>query len=280
MTRELCSGRGRRDHHPSHGGTGGGGDWFYWSCAVRHHKVGRPIQENCQQHKATPSLFNHCLILIKCGAQDCTVCSRCGRTKGLYNRRISSLFLYLKLREMNPCTLLVVLLIFSVCFGHLFQIPLLICFEQLLIGLVLVALHCCCVRCAWQKIYQYWNSFDICLPTQHLSWYLPVVPLCHTDFRHCGKVWYHLQIYIFCWQYLYLYQLLYIIRNTSGPNTLMVVHQMWLLPICYRIGWHIWQRPANQFRIHLAASHWMSCALTCSISISCGTLSNTFGKFR
>ena len=34
--------------------------------------------------------------------QNCTACSRFGRTRDLYNGRISSLFLYLKLRAMNP----------------------------------------------------------------------------------------------------------------------------------------------------------------------------------
>ena len=46
-------------------------------------------------------------------------CSRCGRTRDLCNWRISSLFLYLKLRAMNPSTLLSVSQLFSVCFGHL-----------------------------------------------------------------------------------------------------------------------------------------------------------------
>ena len=35
------------------------------------------------------------------GDQNCTACSRCLRTRDLYNGRISSLFLFLKLRIMN-----------------------------------------------------------------------------------------------------------------------------------------------------------------------------------
>ena len=46
-------------------------------------------------------------------------CSRYGRIRDLYNGRISSLFLYLKLWAINPSTLLAVLQLFSVCFCHL-----------------------------------------------------------------------------------------------------------------------------------------------------------------
>ena len=53
---------------------------------------------------------------LKCGDQNSTACSRCWRTRDLYNGRISSLFLYLKLRAMYSSTLLVVLQLFSVCF--------------------------------------------------------------------------------------------------------------------------------------------------------------------
>ena len=41
---------------------------------------------------------------------------------------------------------------------------------------------CCCVRCASQNIYLYWNSFATCSPTQQVYWYLPGVPLCHQGF--------------------------------------------------------------------------------------------------
>ena len=56
---------------------------------------------------------------LKCEDQNWTACSRCGQTRDLYNGRISSLFLYLKLRAINPSTLLAVLQLFSVCFCHL-----------------------------------------------------------------------------------------------------------------------------------------------------------------
>ena len=56
---------------------------------------------------------------LKCGDQNCTACSRRGPTSDLCNGRISSSFLYQKLRAMNPNTLLAVLKLFSVCFCHL-----------------------------------------------------------------------------------------------------------------------------------------------------------------
>ena len=40
-------------------------------------------------------------------------------------------------------------------------------------------LACCCVRCTSQDIYQHWNSFATCLPSQQDYLYLPVVPLFH-----------------------------------------------------------------------------------------------------
>ena len=45
-----------------------------------------------------------------------TACSRWGWTMDLYNGRISSLFMCMKLWAMNPSTLLAVLQLFSVCF--------------------------------------------------------------------------------------------------------------------------------------------------------------------
>ena len=56
---------------------------------------------------------------LKCGDQNCTACTRCGRTRDFYNGRISSLFLYMKLRAMNHRILLAVLQFFSVCFCYL-----------------------------------------------------------------------------------------------------------------------------------------------------------------
>ena len=86
------------------------------------------------------------MSLLKCGDQNCTACSRCEPTRDLYNGRISSLLLYLKLRAMNPRTLLAVLQPFSVYLCHLRSgdddslIPLLTCCWQMLIGHVIVAL--------------------------------------------------------------------------------------------------------------------------------------------
>ena len=56
---------------------------------------------------------------LKCGEQNCTACLRCMRSRNLYNGRISSLFLHLKLQAMNPSTLLAALQFFSVCFWHI-----------------------------------------------------------------------------------------------------------------------------------------------------------------
>ena len=61
------------------------------------------------------------ILLMSClkfWDQNCTACSTCGWTRDLYNGRISSLFLYLKLWIMNPSTLLAVLQLISVCFYH------------------------------------------------------------------------------------------------------------------------------------------------------------------
>ena len=86
---------------------------------------------------------------LKCVDQNRTVCSRRGRTKDLYNEMICSLFLYLKLRAINPCTLFAVaaflcLFLSLELFGDDFWIPLLICCRQLLIGHVIVALYLSC----------------------------------------------------------------------------------------------------------------------------------------
>ena len=57
---------------------------------------------------------------LNCGDQNCTACSRCGHTIGdFHNGMISSLFLYLKLRAMNPSAMLSVFQLLSVCFCHL-----------------------------------------------------------------------------------------------------------------------------------------------------------------
>ena len=72
-------------------------------------------------------LFSSCIFSIlsmsrlKCGNQNWTACSKCGWTRDLYNGRISSFFLYLKLRAINPSTLLAVLQLFSFFFLGLFE---------------------------------------------------------------------------------------------------------------------------------------------------------------
>ena len=114
---------------------------------------------------------------LKCGDQNCTAYSRRGRTMDLYSGMISSLFLYLKLRAMNPCTLLAVsqlsLLLFAtwgVCCWWFLDPAV-----DLLSTVVWTCYRClarCCVRCAY--IYQHWNSFATCLPTQQGCWCLPV----------------------------------------------------------------------------------------------------------
>ena len=56
---------------------------------------------------------------LECGDQNCTACSRCVRARDLYNGRISSLILYVKLQTINHSTLSAVMQLFSVCFCHL-----------------------------------------------------------------------------------------------------------------------------------------------------------------
>ena len=63
-------------------------------------------------------LFYLSMSRLNCGDQNYTSCSRCGRTRDFYNWMISSLSLYLKVRAMNPSTLLALLQLFSVCFCH------------------------------------------------------------------------------------------------------------------------------------------------------------------
>ena len=63
------------------------------------------------------SPFYQCLAL-NVGTR-IAACSRSGRTRDLYNGRISSLILYLKFRAMNNSTLVAILQFFSVCFCHL-----------------------------------------------------------------------------------------------------------------------------------------------------------------
>ena len=123
---------------------------------------------------------------LKCGDQNCTACPRYGRTRDLYNRRISSLFLYLKLLAMDPSTLLAVLQIFSVCFVVLplkafgDDDPKIHAAIDLLSATVdwtcYSRLACCCVRCASQNIYQLWRSFATCLVTKQQLLYnkLPI----------------------------------------------------------------------------------------------------------
>ena len=62
--------------------------------------------------------FYQCLVLNK-GTRIALHVRDVDEHRDLYNGRISSLFLYLKLRTMNPSTLLAVLQLFSVCFCHL-----------------------------------------------------------------------------------------------------------------------------------------------------------------
>ena len=84
---------------------------------------------------------------LKCGDQICTACSTCGQTRDLYNARISSLFLYLKLRDEPQysvgrfAALLGLILPLEVFGDDDSEIPLLICCRQLLIGHVIAALH-------------------------------------------------------------------------------------------------------------------------------------------
>ena len=96
-------------------------------------------------------------VSLKCGDPNCTACSRCVRTRDFYNERISSLFLYLKLRAMNPNTLLAVLQLFSVCICHLRSLLMMIPAVELLSATVdwtcFSCFACCCVRCASQNIY-------------------------------------------------------------------------------------------------------------------------------
>ena len=72
-------------------------------------------------------LLSHTLpnSLLIGGNQKCTAYSRCGRTRDVYNGRIISLFLYLKLRATNPN---------SILFGTVFLalIPVKILFSQYL----------------------------------------------------------------------------------------------------------------------------------------------------
>ena len=85
---------------------------------------------------------------FKCGDKNSTACSRSGRTRDLNNGRISSLFLYLKLKGNAPqdsvgrfAVFLCLFLPLAVFFDDDSKIPLLICCRQLLIGHVTVALH-------------------------------------------------------------------------------------------------------------------------------------------
>ena len=104
---------------------------------------------------------------LKFGDQNCTACSRCGRTRDLYNGRISSLFLYLKLLAMNPITLFAVLQLFSVfatwgLWWWWFQDPTVDLLSASVDWTCYSCFACCCVRCASQNIYLHWNSCGAC----------------------------------------------------------------------------------------------------------------------
>ena len=171
---------------------------------------------------------------LKCGDQNWSACSRCGRTRDLDNERISSFFLYLKLRAMNPSTLLAVLQLFSICFCHLWSLVWL--FRDPAVDLLLATIDwtcfscfaCCCVRCASQNIYLHWNSFATCQPTQLVYWYLPVVPFVIRVSRTVAKFGIICKFRHFAGninvKIIYIY-----IRNSSSLIHYLVVHQMWLV---------------------------------------------------
>ena len=74
------------------------------------------VVSDFRNHLCCSSLYFFYLINVspKCGDQNCTACSIFGGTRDLYNGRIGSLFMYLKLRAINPSILLAVLQLFSV----------------------------------------------------------------------------------------------------------------------------------------------------------------------
>ena len=125
---------------------------------------------------------------LKCGDQNCTAYSRCGRTRDLYNMRISSLFLYLKLLEWTSvlccsfCSFSLFVFATWGLWGWWFLDPAVDLFSATVDWKCYSCLAFCCVRCASQKIYQHLNFFATCFPTQQVYWYLPVVPLCHPGF--------------------------------------------------------------------------------------------------
>ena len=120
---------------------------------------------NVSSSKWGPNL--HCMI-------------ECGRTRDLHNGRISSVFLYLKLREMKTSTRLAVSQLFSVCFCHLMY-------------LVMIPRSRCwfVVGNRWLDMLQLSDVHHrtcinieirlalVCPCTHQVYWYLPVVPLCH-----------------------------------------------------------------------------------------------------
>ena len=150
---------------------------------------------------------------LKCGDQNWTACSRCGQTRDLYNGRISSLFLYLILRAINPSTLLAVLQFFSVCFCHLRSVVMWCLFLDSAVYLLSATVDwtyysffsCCCVRCASQNIY--WTSLLISscssiMSSGFLAQWQSLVSSANFDIL--------LTILV---SFMY-------IRNSSGPNTL------------------------------------------------------------
>ena len=99
--------------------------------------------------------------------------------RDLYNGRISSLFLYLKLRQWTPvfCRPFCSFSLFVFATWGLDRAVDLLSATVDWTGYRYFAR--CCVRCASHNIYLYRNSFGTCLPTQ-VYWYLPVIPLCNT----------------------------------------------------------------------------------------------------
>ena len=98
--------------------------WLWWiSSGIKTLQL---IRFRCSfwffNHLCYPSRYHFNFINVssfKCVGQVCAEYSRCGQRGDLCRRRIISLFLYSKLRQINPSTLLTVLKLYFDGFYHL-----------------------------------------------------------------------------------------------------------------------------------------------------------------
>ena len=153
---------------------------------------------------------------------------RDGRARDLYNGRISSLLMYLKLRALNPSILLDVLQLLSVCFatcGHWwwwFLDPAVHLFSQLWIWHIIVTRHF--------VVSDLCHSTDINIEI-HLSLIWTVYKFVNISYSHVIRVSSSLAKFGIICKFRYFagnigIQIIYInyIRNNSGPIHYRVVH--------------------------------------------------------